>query len=326
MATTLADSYPALLAFALVAGIGQSVFHPADFALLETVTDETNRGKEFGTHTFAGVLGFATGPLVAGGLGIRYGWRTALASLDVVGVAYAVAVHLSMEPVHRNRRTEVEESESEGGGLLSNWSLLTDPRILATFAFFVLLTVSSTGIQSFTVAFLTGAFGFGGAVANTTLTANLTATALGVLAGGVLADRFTIYGTLVATLTTAGALIGVIVTGAVPTALPPTLAVFAALGLVHGLALPSRDSLVSKFSTTHSTGKSFGFAYTGVTVGAFVAPVMFGFVGDTLNTRIMYALIGVFYVAAVVTVALLYFGFAAPACDAEGVEESNDVR
>jgi MFS family permease len=309
MATSLAGSYPALLGFALVAGVGQSAFHPADFALLETVTDDTNRGKGFGTHTFAGFLGFAAGPLVAGTLGLRYGWRPALVGLGAVGLVYAAAVHLAMEPVHRGRNEAGEAADGEDAGLLSNWSLLTDPRILATFLFFVLLTVSSTGIQSFTVVFLTSVFGFGGTVANTTLTANLAATAVGVLVGGVLADRFSIYGVLGGTLAVAGALVGAIVSGAVPHAVPAALAVFTVLGLVHGLALPSRDSLVSAFSTSDSTGKSFGFAYTGVTVGAFLAPVTLGFVSDAVNDVAMYALVGVFYAAALLTVAVLYLGF-----------------
>lgn len=317
MATTLATTYAALLGFALLAGIGQSVFHPADFALIETVTDGTNRGKGFGTHTFAGFLGFAAGPLVAGGLGLRYGWRPALAALGALGVVYAVVVLLWLRPVHRGRDVSddstagEESSPDDDGGLLSNWSLLTDPRILATFAFFVLLTISSTGIQSFTVVFLTDVFDLSGSLANTTLTATLTATAIGVLAGGVLADRFSIYAVLVATLTVACAMIGVIVAGVIPATLAVVLVVFVVLGLVHGLALPSRDSLVSEFSTSDSTGKSFGFAYTGVTVGAFLSPVMLGFVSDTINNQVMYGLIGVFYAASVLTVVVLYVGFAA---------------
>ncbi|MFW5917912.1 MAG: MFS transporter [Haloferacaceae archaeon] len=315
MATTLANSYPALLAFALLAGVGQSVFHPADFALIETVTDETTRGKGFGTHTFAGFLGFAAGPLIAGGLGIRYGWRPALLALGSIGVVYAVAVLLTMAPVHRGRELgdgspgADEDENDDGGGLLSNWALLLDPRILATFAFFVLLTVSSTGIQSFTVVFLTDVFDLSNAVANTTLTANLTATAVGVLAGGVLADRLNIYAILVGTLAVACALTGVIVAGVLPSTLVITLGLFVVLGFAHGLALPSRDSLVSEFSTSDSTGKSFGFAYTGVTVGAAVAPVMFGVVSDTVNNVAMYSLVGVFYAAAVLTVVLLYVRF-----------------
>ena len=309
MATTLAGSYPALLAFALVAGVGQASFHPADYALLDTVTDDTNRGKGFGAHTFAGYLGFAAGPLVAGGLGLRFGWRPALVGLGAIGLVYAVAVQLTMAPVHRGHVDDVPTGDDDGEGFLSNWSLLADPRILATFLFFVLLTIASTGIQSFTVVFLTSTFGLDVVVANTTLTANLTATAFGVLAGGVLADRFSIYRVLIGTLAAAGVLAGLLVAGGVPHAVAPTVLVFSVLGLVHGLALPSRDSLVSTFSTSDSTGKSFGFAFTGVTIGAFIAPVMLGFVSDTVNDVAMYALVSVFYLASLATVAAIYVGF-----------------
>jgi len=329
--TALANSYLALLGFALLAGVGQSVFHPADLALLETVSDEGSQGKSYGTHTFAGFLGFAAGPLVAGGLALRFGWKPALAGLGLVGVAYAVVLYLTMAPVHRGRESagrnadadadgdvdadgdaavgdDAADADGDAGGLRSNWAVLARPPVLATFLFFVLLTVSSTGIQSFTVVFLTDVVGLDPGPANTTLTANLTATALGVLAGGVLADRVSIHAILATTLTAAGALVGVIVAGAFPPTYLVTLAVFSVLGLIHGLALPSRDSLVSAFSTSDTAGKSFGFAYTGVTVGAFVAPVMLGFVSDAVNERAMYATIAVFYAASVLTVAALAVG------------------
>jgi MFS family permease len=190
----------------------------------------------------------------------------------------------------------------------------------------VLLTISSTGIQSFTVVFLTDAFDLTTPLANTTLTTNLTATAIGVLVGGVLADRLNIYGILVATLTVACALIGVIVSGVLSTALPVVLVVFSVLGLAHGLSLPSRDSLVAEFSTSDSTGKSFGFAYTGVTIGAFVAPVMLGFVSDTINNQVMYGLIGVFYAAAVLTVVVLYTGLVPSASGSAGRDEVTEAE
>lgn len=308
MSTTLANSYPALLGFVLVASVGQTAFHPANFALLETVTDTTNRGKAFGVHTFAGYLGFAAGPIAAGYLGVRFGWRFALASLGVFGLVYAVFVFLTLAPVHGGRVGEAADDSNEG----SNWSQLADPRILLTFLFFVMITLSITGLQSFTVVFLTDVFELGVTVANSTLTATLAATALGVLAGGFLADRSDIYAILGGTMAVAALLIGVIVVGVVPLVVIAILAAFTILGLVHGLALPSRDSLVSEFSTSDSTGKSFGLAYTGVTIGATISPVVLGVVSDTLNNRVMFSLIGMFYVGAFLTIVLIYVLFVRP--------------
>jgi len=307
MTTALANSYIALLGFVLLAGIGQSVFHPADFALLDAVSDASNRGKGFGSHTFAGYLGFAAGPLIAGGLGVRFGWRSALAGLGLIGLGYAALVWATLGPVHRERATVDEDAHTDAAG--SNWAQLADPRVLLTVVFFVLLTVAGTATQSFTVVFLTEVTGLGVTIANTTLTANLTAAAFGVLAGGVLADQFDIYRNIALTLTAAAVFVVLLVLGVIPGVLAAILAIFVVLGLVHGLALPSRDSLVAEFSTSSSTGKSFGLAYTGVTVGAFIAPVLFGYVSDTAGNRVMFGLIGGFYLAAVVTLAVVYFGF-----------------
>lgn len=306
-ATALADSYLALLGFVLLAGVGQSAFHPADFALLETVSDATNRGKGFGAHTFAGYLGFAAGPLVTGGLGVRFGWRAALLGLGLVAVVYAVLVWLTLSPVHGNR------SEPAGGDdeADSSWAQLADPRIGLTVAFFVLLTIAGTATQSFTVVFLTDVYDLGVTAANTTLTAHLTAAAIGVLTGGELADRFDIYRNIVLTLSTAAGFVLLIAFGLLPASLVVVGAVFVGFGLAHGLSLPSRDSLVAEFSSAGSTGKSFGLAYTGVTVGAFIAPVLFGFVSDTAGNLVMFGLIAAFYLAAVLTLAGLYLGFVA---------------
>jgi MFS family permease len=73
-----ATSYPLLLVFALVAGIGQSAFHPADYTLLDAVTEGDQEGRSFGIHTFAGYAGFAVAPALVGGLGVLYGWQIAL--------------------------------------------------------------------------------------------------------------------------------------------------------------------------------------------------------------------------------------------------------
>ena len=303
-ATALADSYLALLGFVLLAGVGQSAFHPADFALLEAVSDASNRGRGFGAHTFAGFLGFAAGPVVAGGLGVRFGWRAALAGLGLAAIAFAALAWLSLAPVHRGQG----DGGGAGGGPLADWAKLADPRIALTVLFFVLITVAGTGTQSFTVVFLTDAVGLGVTAANTTLSANLAAAAVGVLAGGYLADRFDIYRNIAVTLLAATVLVAVIAVGVVPAVLAAVLAAFLALGLAHGLALPSRDSLVAEFADGATTGKSFGLAYTGVTVGAFVAPVLFGFVSDKAGERPMFVLVGVFYLAAVLTVLALRAG------------------
>ena len=47
-------SYPAMLFAAALAGLANSVYHPADYAMLAAGIDEKRMGRAFSIHTFAG--------------------------------------------------------------------------------------------------------------------------------------------------------------------------------------------------------------------------------------------------------------------------------
>ena len=58
----LFPSYPMLLALMVLAGLGNSVFHPADYAILSSAVDQRRMGRAFSIHTFGGHAGFALAP------------------------------------------------------------------------------------------------------------------------------------------------------------------------------------------------------------------------------------------------------------------------
>src|SRR5688572_14087286 len=62
---------------AFVAGLGNSVFHPADFALLNHRVSQTRLGHAFSVHGLSGNLGWALGPLIMTAAATAFGWRTA---------------------------------------------------------------------------------------------------------------------------------------------------------------------------------------------------------------------------------------------------------
>ena len=57
-----ADSYPMLLAAAAVAGLGNSVFHPADYTLINRRVSTPRLGHAFSVHGLSGSLGWAAAP------------------------------------------------------------------------------------------------------------------------------------------------------------------------------------------------------------------------------------------------------------------------
>jgi MFS family permease len=145
----LATSYWMLLGFAFVSGIGQSVFHPADYALLGAVTTPDNEGLGFSAHTFGGYAGFAAAPLVIGGIGIAVSWQLALVTVGAVGVLTAVGVALTTASVHADS-VDSETSDGLGRTLRQMAAFVRQTDLLLVFVFYLVSMMALVGLQSFT--------------------------------------------------------------------------------------------------------------------------------------------------------------------------------
>jgi MFS family permease len=306
-AVGFAESYATLLAFAFVAGIGQSTFHPADFALLDAISDDTTRGKSFGVHTFAGYSGFAVAPVLVGGLGVLYGWRLAVIVAGATGVVYALFAYLLLDDVHLRLLDAPGERTSEWTSIRDGLRLLLSRELLLLFAFFTLITMPSAGFQAFTTVFV-GTLGFGTATGNAVLTTFLTFTALGVLVGGVLADALEIHRVIAVTIGGAAVVTWLIASGALVLGPVALFGLFAVVGALNGLALPSRDGLVTEVASARETGRSFGFVYSGASTALFVTPVLLGALIDLTAASYAVVAIGGFYACAVIVVGALGSG------------------
>jgi predicted MFS family arabinose efflux permease len=219
--------------------------------------------------------------------------------VGAVGLAYAAVAAVALAPVYREQAGG-ESEETKSGLWASLRGLRADllrPSVLALFAFFAVLTMAGKGVQTFTTVLVAEEYGFGESVANAALTAFSAAAAGGVLAGGLLADRFRPRRVILATLATGGVATWVVVREA---AVGPSAAVvgFGAVGLVTGLAYPSRDRLVSRVTASGSTGRGFGFVFTGISLGGLASPALLGRVVDLAAAPAAFALVGGFYLLA----------------------------
>ena len=79
-----APTYWLMLVLIALAGIGNSVFHPADYAILTASVDRGWLGRAFAIHTFAGNLGFVLAPATMIALTAWLGWRGALSAAGLV--------------------------------------------------------------------------------------------------------------------------------------------------------------------------------------------------------------------------------------------------
>lgn len=328
----LGESYPALVALAGVSGLGQAAFHPADYALIDAVTDPERQGRAFSVHTFSGYAGYAAAPTVVGALAIAADWRVALFAVGAVGVAYAAVAVLLLAPVYRERAHEAAgtggestapagtttasdapATEVEAGTDASTRSALSRPGILAMAAFFLLYALASKGLQTFTTVLAVDAFGLGEPTGNAMLSAFFAVGAVGVLVGGVLADRYPPPRVIAGTLAAGVTLLLAAVAGGGTLGGPVLVALFGLVGFATTIVMPSRDRIVSGLSARGSTGRSFGVTFTGGTVGGLGGPVLLGAVGDVTSLSLSFVLIGAAWLAAGAVALSLGLGWLAPA-------------
>lgn len=298
LAMGLIGEYWALLAFMVVAGIANGVYHPADYAILSASVSEKRMGRAFSLHTFTGFAGFAVVPLTIIALESVMGWQMAVASCGIAGlVAAGVLVifgrTLKHEPGSDKRRKPGDAAPAKGAGM----DVLFSPAILMCMAFFTLLALSSGGINNFLVSALNAVHQIALPDANQALTGYLVGSSLGILLGGVIADR-TKNHNLVAALCFLVTGCSILVVGLV--AMPPLLlvALMTAQGLTHGIIMPSRDMIVRSVAPVGSMGKVFGFVSTGFSIGGIVAPLMFGQLLDLGEpTLVFYVIAGFMFVS-----------------------------
>jgi len=300
----LAQSYWLMLLLAIIAGIGNSVFHPADYALLSASVDRGWLGRAFSIHTFTGNLGFMLAP---GGmilLTALFGWRGALVAAGLLAFAPLAAMLVWGDLLREEGAAGAGTRGAGPAAPAAGAPLLLSAPILLLFLFYVLIAMFMSGAQSFLVTALHGFHGTDLALANLILSVFLIASAVGVLLGGVLADRTERYALVTVVAFGAAALLALPL-GLLP--LPPLLmmGMFAVIGVLQGTVRTSRDMMVRMVTPAGATGRVFAFVMTGLNVGAGITPVLFGLLLDFGRPRLVFLLLVAFLIAAAALVLVI---------------------
>lgn len=273
----LSPTYPHLLLAMAFIGLSGSVFHPADYAILSALIPGARVGRAFSIHTFSGFLGNAIAPVTILPIAAAFGLQAAF--FMVGGVAIIAAVPLLLFPGIDNRQPLAHAGHAAAGAPRLGLTAVLTPTIIFLTAFFALLSLSGSGISNFSVVALRGAFDTPLATASVALTTYLSMQALGVLAGGYIADK-TRHHAEVASVGYAvnACIVLAIATLALPAA--PLLLAMGSAGLLGGLIMPSRDMLVRAAAPPGAVGRVFGVVTSGFSIGGMVGPLLFGFIMD----------------------------------------------
>jgi MFS family permease len=265
-------TYAWLIASAVLLGIANSVYHPADYALLAAHMDEARMGRAFSIHTFAGFLGGAVAPAIIAALVEMIGGHGAMIVAGAVGPLVALLLIVVGIP-------DASAADRKVDGVHPPRQSVITPTLIVLTIFFMLLSLSNAGIGNFGVVALMSGYGASFSAANIALTAFLGFSAIGVLAGGLLADRTRRHGQVAAAcFAVNAAIVLVIATIDLPSLLLTTA--MAVAGFLGGVIAPSRDMLVRNAAPAGAAGRAFGIVTTGFNLGGIVSPLLFGWIMD----------------------------------------------
>lgn len=264
-------TYAWLMAAAVLLGLANSVYHPADYAILSAHMDETRMGRAFSIHSFAGFLGSAVAPAIMIALVAWFDVRGALIAAGLVGPLVALLVIAMGTPDARAQHPQDAAAESR--------VRVVTPAILMLTLFLLLLSLATIGINTFGVVALIDGYGSTFPEANIALTAFLGASAAGVLAGGLLADRTAHHGRFAALCFAANTAIVLAVALASPSATLTTVALGCA-GFLSGVIVPSRDMMIRAAAPPGAAGRAFGIVSTGFNIGGILGPLLYGWIMD----------------------------------------------
>ncbi|MDM0016598.1 MFS transporter [Variovorax saccharolyticus] len=269
----IAQNYWMLLGAAVIAGVGNGVFHPVDYTLFNRKVAPTRLGHAYSVHGITGSLGWAVAPALMVPLALAFGWRVALATGGGVAVLVLLVLWLNRSVLS----LEVKEVRSTTGAAPAGgeFAFLRIPAVWMCFGFFFFYAMALSVVQTFAPSAAGHLHQVPVALIAMCLTIYMVASAGGMVVGGFLAsDPARCERVVGAGFGVAAAIALVLALADFAPVLVPVM--FGAMGFASGIAGPSRDLLVKRSTPANATGRVYGVVYAGLDIGQAVAPLIFG--------------------------------------------------
>ncbi len=273
-----ATSYWVFVLGTMIFGVGNAVFHPADFSILNARVSPARLGHAFSVHGIGGNLGWAMAPPFAIAIGSVWGWRTAVLCAGAIGVIAALVIAsqriLAVQADAAALRTRQKKT-----GLRANIKLLTAAPVLMCFTFFGFTAAGTVALQTFATTALMAVYGVPLLVASAGLTGFLLGGAAGMLCGGFVATRTSRHG-LATTVGMSGTAVLALLLGSGMLTPGSLMVVMTLAGFSFGSIGPARDIIVREVTPAHARGRVYGFVYSGMDLGSALSPPVFGWLID----------------------------------------------
>ncbi|MFN4283367.1 MAG: MFS transporter [Alphaproteobacteria bacterium] len=306
------DIYWLFVLFIILGGVGDSVFHPADYSILNASVDQSRMGRAFSVHTFSGHMGFAVAPAVVTALAALWDWRIALLIAALFGfiVAGLLASQwgaLKEDSGSRRKKTDEAPPPVDPAAPKQTWmqaklGMILNAPVLSLFGFFVISTMATSGINGFSIAALTKMHDIPEAMLGLPVTAFMLSSAFAVLAGGYLADKLPMSASVFAALGFLGAAVVVLAIGYFPLPYALMILLFPIAGFFLGVIRPARDLMVRDVAPKGKSGTVFGFVFSGQSLGSSIAPIFYGLILDHMAPQNVFFVSAGFLMLGILTV------------------------
>jgi len=298
---SMSTSYAMLAGFSVLAGIGNGVFHPVDYTLLNRKVSSPRLGHAYSVHGITGSLGWALAPAMLVPLTLAFSWRVALAcagtlAFTVLAVLWLNRGRLTLPPtpaVHKDHAAALE------GG---SFGFMKIPAVWMCFAFFFFFAMALSVVQAFAPEAARRLHDVPVALVASCLTVYMVCSAGGMVLGGFLAADPTRCERIVGFGLGFAAVVALVIGFADVSGLAIP-ALFGLMGFSAGTGSPSRDLIVKRSTPPNSTGRVYGVVYSGLDIGQAISPLIFGAMMDHGQYR------GVFIGLALVQAVLITTAF-----------------
>jgi len=272
---SISTSYWMMAGFAAMAGLGNGVFHPVDYTLINRKVSPSRLGHAYSVHGITGSLGWALAPALVVTLTFAVSWRVALAAAGVLVFAVMGVLLLNRDKLTLNAATP----DKGGAAPDSSLSFLRIPAVWMCFAFFFWYAIVLSVVQAFAPEAARHLHGVPLALVAMCLTIYMVCSAGGMVLGGFLAVDPARCERIVGIGFGAAAVVALLLAlGSFAAWMVPVL--FGAMGFASGIAAPSRDLLVKRSTPDNASGRVYGVVYAGLDIGQAVAPLIFGVMMD----------------------------------------------
>lgn len=305
---SVAQSYWWFYPVAACAGLGNSVFHPTDYSIMNRCITQDRLPFAFSIHTVVGNIGWALAPIFMVGVATFTGsWRFAAATAGIMALLVLLSLVLHNNLFDQALKLDkgiTDEEKKEDKKTDIGFGFLKLLAVWLCFLFFFCNSFALGILQNFAPSIFEATYHVGLEIATGGLTAYMIGSIIGILSGAYVAKAIKRSDYVIAATMSVSALMAILLASQWlgPNSVLPLMAV---MGFGVGLATPSRDLLIRgacmKFLGTNSFGRVYGFTYCGMDVGQTLAPLVVGPLLDAGFFSLALVLVGTFQTFALLT-------------------------